>query len=441
MECTERALSTNRTGKPSEQQRTFAHGNEKATILTTAGAKGRGKTRALLEIATHLQKQGTFVIFSTFNSFSSVPFRVKHKEEPTDFFARQDLTARVAYAFYRQTLADGDSFLEFTAFAARFDWNSFSELVCDITRYAMEALRMTKIVFLFDEVLTICEWFPEYQLPQKQNIYKNDEIVPLKYRLQYNNALTAVLRELSSFCESSPNYDFILSSLDENLFDGFCTDSGRKLQYIPLPLIPMVDAKKLYFDALQLDHSKDIPDFVHARFDTLCRFIGRLPRHISVCAEILFTFQSSTKPLALPLSCHNANTKYLIDFVSGRFCAPDPKYFDKFQEKWLRILCHVVLHIFSYPLSKAHATVHAPFLSVGRTDLGISYLELCNIGIFATAEHGASRIFPCMMVIISLLQHCGPLSKYAMHSFLKKLCVFDIFCKSGIPNEQFHSLW
>jgi len=259
--------------------------------------------------------------------------------------------------------------------------------------------------------------------------------------LQHNNALTTLLHKLCSFCEASPSYDFILSSLDENLFDGFCTGSARYLEHIPLPLISFEDSKILYFDAIQCE-TENIPPFADARFGGLCRFIGHLPRHISVCAEILFSHRDNVLLYAFPVSEDSANTKHLIQFVSERFKAPDASYGDKFRE-WRRILCHVVLCIFSRPLSSFQLNLHDEFCSMDGVPLGITIQEMTNIGIFVASgpSGGEHTLSPCMMVIITLLEHNQFLSQYNIHRFLKEMCILNIFCASGLQNEKFHSLW
>ena len=137
-------------------RRTYAHGNEKTTILSISGAKGRGKTRTLLEIADHLQTKEKYVIYVTYNSFSSVPFRRKRQDESFDEFVLQDLAARIAYSFYRQTLMmdDVNSVLEFQLFASKFAIWNFDELMGHIAEYVMESFKISNIVFLLDEVLS-----------------------------------------------------------------------------------------------------------------------------------------------------------------------------------------------------------------------------------------------------------------------------------------------
>ena len=132
---------TKRTGThPGGQAKTvisLVDGDDKAVIIATSGAKGRGKSRTLLEIANSLTVDGKYVIYVTYNSFTAQLFRAKSDEESIADFVVKDLTARIAYSFYRQCLAL-DSPLSFQQFVSKFIHWDF-EVVTDIAEFVFES--------------------------------------------------------------------------------------------------------------------------------------------------------------------------------------------------------------------------------------------------------------------------------------------------------------
>jgi len=148
---------TKRTGThPGGQAKTvisLVDGDDKAVIIATSGAKGRGKSRTLLEIANSLTVDGKYVIYVTYNSFTAQLFRAKSDEESIADFVVKDLTARIAYSFYRQCLAL-DSPLSFQQFVSKFIHWDFEKVVTDIAEFVFESFGITDIVFLLDELLT-----------------------------------------------------------------------------------------------------------------------------------------------------------------------------------------------------------------------------------------------------------------------------------------------
>jgi len=247
-----------------------------------------------------------------------------------------------------------------------------------------------------------------------------------------------VLTRLATFCESSDRFDYIVSSLDDNLFDNFSSTSGRRINHIPLPLITTENSKRLYYDALQYD-VPNIPREIDDRFKLLCKLVGHLPRHISACAKVLYANRGNVSFYLDSASQHVENTKAFISFVSEHVQIPPLKS----HYQWDNILCHVLLVIFSVCLAKRPVYLYLPFVSAGGTALKITNLELANNGIFTASTNNGEEctLAPCMLVLSLLVKQREFLKEYNIHSLLLRMLELDIFSADGIQNEQFHLLW
>lgn len=282
----------------------------------------------------------------------------------------------------------------------------------------------------------MCEWQPAYELPETM---ENSEISE-RDLVQHNVALTAILSLVSNFCEHSQIFDYILSSLDDNLFDEYSTSSGRRIIHIPLPLISASDSSRIFFHALghpfYLDPHKEFRPEVCERFLVLSKFVGQLPRHVSACAKVLNRDKNGYGKFVKFTA--NENTLQLLSFVCDEI---EDLSLLLYPELPL-ILCHVVLVILS---DRFKQPVHLceMFKGINGKALNISHKQLVNYGILAASRNDGSAclLSPCFLTIILLFKCSEILKSYNIHRLLTEMCQLDLFCVDGIKNEKFHILW
>jgi len=398
-------------------------GSDKPTIIALAGGKGRGKTRALLELASALQKSH-FVILVTYNSFSCGSYRSRKNDESPRDFAAQDLAARVAYSFYRQMLvSENENPMSWSKFGNQFSQWQLEQVMDTISNYLRKYYNYIlphQKLLLVDELLTVCSLSEE------------------KFNHSNNPCLIEVLQKLAQGCEARSDWDYVVSSLDEFAFEDFMTSSQRKLSFLPLPLLTVDDSIEIFKHAVQ-QGGATIRKWNDARLKVLATYSGGLPRHVATIAHIVNNNARSWFSLLLdtekPFN-NEENTKKMIQFCAERCTISIP--FAEQQDGTLdKLLPLLILFFLSPKASRQYSLTCALFKCLPT----ITVQTLANWGLLLpqiNSKDRVSRLFPSFMAIIC---QCRNTNFSNIASQLVNMCTLNVRSGDGLQNEQFHILW